>query len=159
MSIYLTDTGETVNDDFPCIRKYQKYFTCEERANKWKIDQTFRPLCIDALIEALGYKKGEKIPSFLFKKLKEYEVASIGYEVLLATIKDERKNIQWAINNKEFKNEIGKISYIFAILSNHWKDSKKKMKIKEKRSKFSVPENINVGSGRGGSRHDISKFL
>ena len=160
MSIYITDIGETVDDSFPCVKRYKRFFTNETAANKWKADQEFRNPCIDELAKAMGYYKNEKLPAYLFKKLKEYEVGSIGYEVLLATIKRKASDIEWAIHNKDFKSEINKINYVFAILSNSWKDTKKKMKTEKRQAQLIVPESIDVDSiGRSGSKHDISKFI
>lgn len=71
----------------------------------------------------LGYQTGQKFPSYIQKKLNELKFYS--YDVILRTIENMQDNILYYMNNKEFKNESGKISYIFAIISNNINDVNK----------------------------------
>ena len=164
MNIYLSDTGETVKDDSPYIKKYRKYFASEEGAKKWKSNYDYRTLCIDEFIKVFRYKKGEVIPKILFKKMKEYEPNAIGYPILLETIKYCEENINWALDNKEFKNEIGKISYVFAIISNNIHDVAKGLSRKQKANNVQEKNNINIDTsltehGCKQNKKDLSRFI
>ena len=94
-----------------------KYYKTKNIYDEWKLQTDKRIECIDVIMELLGYKKGMKLPTIAFKKIGEYEV--YGYDVLFDTIREQIDKIQWALNNKDFKNETGRISYVFAILQNN----------------------------------------
>jgi len=112
----------------------------------------------------MGYKKGQKIPSYLFRKMQEYEPNSIGYPVLLETIKACRESIEWAVSNKEFDGEMAKIAYVFAIISNNYMDVGKRMKQERGSAEKSVEqknipdEDINI-KGCTEKKKDFTDFL
>ena len=78
----------------------------------------------------LGYEDSKDFNSYLAKRLDamSYEYS---YEIILSTIIDCKKSMDYAITHKEFKTDIGKISYLCAIISNNLKDTLKTKQKKE----------------------------
>lgn len=67
------------------------------------------------------------------KKLKELEF--YGYDVINKTIEKTYNSIQYAIQHKEFINDVGKISYIFGIIKNNINDVYKQTVQQEREKK------------------------
>lgn len=110
--------------------------------------------------EFLGYQTGQKFPAYIQKKLNELNYYS--YDVILKTIDKMSDKIMYYMNNKEFKNESGKISYIFAIISNNINDVNKEYQWKRKNEEHEhhteivdIPEEIPTPS----KVKDISSWL
>ena len=58
-----------------------------------------------------------------------------GYDVINKTIDKSYDSIQYALRNKDFRNDVGKISYIFAIIKNNINDVYKQVVKEEKEQK------------------------
>ena len=100
------------------------------------------------------------VPGVLWKNFAKYE--KMGYETVYETIVGERKNIEWALQNKAFKSESGMIMYVCKILENHMMDYYKTIQAVKKQKQINeamqLPEDIEIQNKKQGSR-DISRFL
>ena len=123
--VKLVDTGEMSTNDVAFRAPNKKYFSSEESYIKWNTNKEYRNKCIDKMFEIMGYKPGMILPTYFFKKLKDYE--GVGYEALYNTMITQTKSIQWALNNKNFGGETAKVMYIMAILNNNVMDEYKKI--------------------------------
>ena len=128
-------TGETGTTDTFYKADNGKYYKSKEVYDIWNKENENRKKVIEKFaIDFLDYEPGQVFPTVLTKKLKELEF--YGYDVINRTIDKAYNSIQYSIQHKEFKNDIGKISYIFAIIKNNINDVYKQVlreeKIKEK---------------------------
>lgn len=123
--VKLVDTGEFSDSSISFKAPNKKYFSNEEAYIKWNTNKEYRNKCIDKMFEIMGYKPGMILPTYFFKKLKDYE--GVGFEALYNTMNSQSKAIQWALNNKNFGGETAKIMYIMAILNNNVMDEYKKI--------------------------------
>lgn len=159
-------TGEEGTSDI-FVKIDGKYYKNQQVYNAWNKENAKRKEVIDVICyEFLDYETGQKFPTVLTKKLKELEF--YGYEVVLETIRKCSSSIEYAVKTKNFKNEVGKISYIMAIVQNNindvYKEHNRKEKLKEKQDKQTIHfeaensvEIMNIGSKHKGK--DISDFL
>lgn len=132
-----------------------KYYKTEEIYNHWRHESEDRKKCIDLICEYADYKI---VPTYLNKIVADFG-KKVGYDVLLDTIRECENEFLWANSNKEFNNEIGRLSYYKAIIGNRVVDVYKRHRlIKEQEKQMeSVPieafENIdNVGCHTGGGK-------
>lgn len=140
--IKLQDTGEFSTSDVAYKAPNKKYYSSEEAYLKMKTNAEYRQKCIDKMFDLLGYKNNMVIPTFFYKKLKEFE--GIGYDVLLDTMNGKENDIYWAIKNKIFAGETAKVMYITAILNNNIMDYYKRKIAREKEEKRLNDINSNV---------------
>ena len=163
--VKLQDTGEYSTSDVAYQAPNKKYYSSEAAYKKMIINTTYRQKCIDGMYELLGYKEFMKIPTYFYKRLKECE--GYGYDVVYRCIQIKAKDIQWALNNKEFNTEVGKMMYIWAILNNSMNDALKEVvterreeerKIKKIQSEDEVDVDLDIGTVK---QHtvNISRFL
>lgn len=160
-------TGEIGTTDTFYKADNEKYYKSKEVYDIWNKENENRKKVIEKFaIDFLDYKPGQVFPTVLTKKLKELEF--YGYDVINQTIDKTYNSIQYAIQHKDFKNDIGKISYIFAIIKNNINDVYRQIlreeKIKEKQKtqtdhfeSISESELMNIGSKK--KARDISEFL
>jgi len=160
-------TGEAGTTDTFYKADNGKYYKSKEVYDIWNKENEDRKNVIEKFaVDFLDYKPGQIFPTVLTKKLKELEF--YGYDVIYRTIDKTYNSIQYAIQHKDFKNDVGKISYIFAIIKNNINDVYKQVlregKIKEKQKtqtdhfeSISESELMNIGSKR--KAKDISEFL
>lgn len=73
--------------------------------------------CVEYIRTLLEYQWDHKLPTILYKKIEEYK--PYGYDVIFRTMVDCTSSMQWALANKSFKNDSGKILYLFAIIGNN----------------------------------------
>lgn len=114
-----------------------KYYKTKEIYIKDRENKEYYKLCIDKLANFLGYCRGKVFPTIVSKKIAELKE---GYscKVIYNTIEKCEDSIVWALQNKEFNNDNGRMSYILAIISNHINDMEnnddiaKKIALKEK---------------------------
>jgi len=137
--------------------KSQKIYDIKQKENQDRQDIIDR-FCYDFL----DYKPGQIFPTILTKKLKELEF--YGYGVINKTIDKSYKSIQYALSTKEFKNDIGKISYIFAIIKNNINDVYRDVLREEKESEttktFEIDTSVDIDNIQ--TQHEeknISKWL
>ena len=123
--VKLVDTGEMSTNDVAFRAPNKKYFSSEEAYIKWNTNKEYRNKCIDKMFEIMSYKPGMILPTYFFRKLKDYE--GVGYEALYNTMIAQTKAIQWALANKSFNGETAKVMYIMAILNNNVMDEYKKI--------------------------------
>lgn len=163
--VKLQDTGEFSTNISAYQAPNKKYYSSKAAYEKMARNAEYRAKCIDAMYSLLEYQSFMKLPTYFYKRLKECE--GYGYDVVYKCILNKAKDIQWAIKNKDFNSEIGKMMYIWAILNNHMNDALKEVaadrRAEEKRSKISaVEESVNVDLDIDNGKQstvDISKFL
>lgn len=119
-----------------------KYYKSKKLYDTWKKENKDRQYVIERFaIEFLDYVPGQVFPTILMKKLKELEF--YGYDVINRTIDKSYNSIQYALRTKEFSNDVGKISYIFAIIKNNINDVYKEV-LREEKEEQSGECNIDV---------------
>ena len=106
-----------------------KYYTSKEAYEEWCKDKEWKKKSVDMIFKLLGYNDGCVAPGVLFKEIEKYR--GMGFEVLYNTIISTIGDVEWAIANKEFHNEVAKIKYIMAIYSNHAIDEYRALKTKK----------------------------
>ena len=111
-----------------------KYYKSKELYDVWNKENEDRKYVIERFAtEFLDYVPGQVFPTILTKKLKELEF--YGYDVINKTIDKSYDSIQYALRTKDFRNDVGKISYIFAIIKNNINDVYKQVANEEKEQK------------------------
>lgn len=157
------DTGEYSTSDCAYRATNGKYWSSEAAYQQWVENKEWRQKSVDALFEILGYQSGMTVPGVLWKNFAKYE--KMGYETVYETIIGERKNIEWAMQNKEFKSEAGLISYVCRTLENHMMDyyktiqAVKKAKEKQKNTQDNEDNNYSDAGLLSSKSHDVSQFL
>lgn len=163
--VKLQDTGEYGTDTSAFKAPNKKYYSSELAYKKMVKNAEYRAKCIDAMYAVLEYQSFMKLPTYFYKRLKECE--GYGYDVVYKCILNKSKDIQWAIRNKDFNSEVGKMMYIWAILDNSMNDALKEIvaerRAKEKKEKTTVVEqSVNVDLDISTKKQhivDISRFL
>ena len=163
--VKLQDTGEYGASNTAYQAPNKKYYSSKAAYEKMAANATYRAKCIDAIYTILEYKTFMKLPTYFYKRLRECE--GYGYDVVYRCMLDKAKDIRWAINNKDFNSEIGKMMYIWAILDNHMNDALKEVtaerRERERKSKnTTVEQSVNVDINiDNGDQHivNISRFL
>ena len=143
--VKLQDTGEYSTSDVAYKAPNKKYYTNEAAYKKMETNSTYRQKCIDSMYELLEYKDFMKIPTYFYKRLKECE--GYGYDVVYRCIQNKAKDIRWALANKDFNSEVGKMMYIWAILNNSMNDALKEVvaeRREEERKNRKSDESVNV---------------
>lgn len=155
-------TGEYgTNETF--IKIGTKYYKSQEIYDKDRRRKDLHKKIVDTILnEFLGYQQGQIPSSLLFKKLKELEFYD--NEVILKTIEQQSDTIKYWMNNKEFKNDNGKIAYMFAIIKGSindiYKEWKREKDLEQKLHKtdYNIPINIDIEINKQDGK-DLSKWL
>ena len=156
-------TGEEgTNDTFVKIGDH--YYKSQAVYDEYRHEIDTRKLIVSKIAnEFLGYHKGQKFPAYINKKLGEFSYYKA--DVILKTIEKKNDSIMYFMQNKEFKSESGKISYIFAIISNNINDvnkeyqwHKKAEQQEHKTEMISVPE-ITISAPVNSGVRDITNWL
>lgn len=144
------------------IKKTNKYYTSKEAYEKWESNKIYRQKCIDLMYEILQYKEFMKLPGFFWKKLSSWE--SYEYKVVYRCMQNNYKNMCWAIINKDFGSETGKVMYLSAIIENNLNDALKEINAENKL--YTSAKNDDIADmidldviGKKQSKKDISRFL
>lgn len=97
-----------------------KYYKSKEIYYRHLREERGRKKLIDFIVfEILNYKRKQKIPSLLFKRIKELN-KKYNYKVIYETFVQNKKNISYWLNlENKFKDETGKINYMMAIITNN----------------------------------------
>lgn len=122
-----------------------KYYKSKELYDVWNKENEDRKRVIERFAtEFLDYVPGQVFPTVLTKKLKELEF--YGYDVINKTIDKSYKSIQYALRIKDFRNDVGKISYIFAIIKNNINDVYKQVLAEEKDQKreYNIDTSVDI---------------
>lgn len=85
-------------------------------------------------IDLMDYSPGQPFPPLIGKRLKELEFYD--RKIIYQTIVEIKNDLIFAMSRTTFKNDAGRISYIFAAIKNHINDVYKKEKAKEKVAKI-----------------------
>lgn len=126
-------TGEWGNTDTYYKAPNNKYYKSQEIYEAWVRNNKSRKIVLQRFAtDFLDYKPGQIFPTLLVKKLKELEF--YGYDVINKTIDKSYDAIQRALSSISFDNDIGKISYIFAIIKNNINDVYKAVSAENKRA-------------------------
>ena len=118
---------------------------------------------LDYLLELMKYKPGMKLPTITYKRIEEYR-ETCGFDILYKTFKIQTPAIQWALDNKEFKNETAKVNYIFAIIQNNIgavllaQEKAKKSEDKTAASDI-IPPDIDIHNDFVRKRRDLSAYV
>lgn len=112
------DTGEYSTSDIAYKAPNGKYYSSETVYKDITLQNKCFKDCVDCLVDLTGYGN-LPFPTTLTKQLTELK--PYGYDVVLETILQQRKSLQWAVANKKFKNEYQRFSYLFAIIKNNIK--------------------------------------
>ena len=157
------DTGMLVSASDAWKAPDGKYYSSQGAFKHLENEKMYRQKCLEELGNILGYKDGQKFPTIVAKRIKEYKV--YGYDTVLQTILDKKQIILYNLCNKTFASEYNKVSYIMAIITNSINDVYKRKKTEEKdvrvnESVATMEEVTAVNSPVNTSNiHDISKFL
>lgn len=119
-------SGEVGTSDL-FIKIGTKYYKSQEIYDEYKLKANLHKKIVDVIVnDFMNYQSGQIFPTILTKKLKELEFYP--NEVILKTIEKNHDTIQYWMNTKDFSNDIGKISYIFAIIKGNINDIYKEWK-------------------------------
>lgn len=136
-----------------------RYWSSKKAWERKQSQLLYRSKCIDLFRELLAYMPSVPLPTYVYKLLGTLE--GYGYDVVYQTFVDKSKDIQWALDNKQFNNEYGKVKYVFSIVQNSINYVYKRMQ-KEKTRVAMIPEvteeNIELKQ-RQQETKDISRFL
>lgn len=157
------DTGELVPSNEAYKASNGKYYSSAEAFKHISDEKMYRQKCLEELGNILGYSDGQKFPTIVPKKLKEYSF--YGYKVVLQTIISKKADIVYSISHKDFASEYNKVSYVMAIITNSINDVKKKIDKEQRLQHISsnaiTSEEMESTQTLGCHEdiHDISKFL
>ena len=140
----------------------KKYYSSQEAWNNIQKQIKIKDECIDYLMDVLGYKPGMKLPTITYKKIEEYR-EPYGFDVLLDTMQQQSRQIEWALKNKNFQNETGKIMYLFAIFQNHaieaWRNNDARENATNRKQEV-LPSNLELSENTyNKTTKNITKFL
>ena len=154
-------TGERGTTDTFYKAENGKYYKSKEVYEAWHKENEDRKKIIQKFAaEFLDYVPGQVFPTVLAKKLKELEF--YGYDVINRTIDLTYDSIQYAIQHKNFKNDVGKISYIFAIIKNNINDIYKQtvQEEKEKKIVYEIDDSVDINNIQTNHKEkNIKKWL
>jgi hypothetical protein len=124
-----------------------KYYKSQEIYDDYKKQSYLHKRIVDIIAnDFLDYQQGQIFPTVLNKKLKELEFYP--NEVILQTIEKNYDNIKYWMASKNFSNDIGKISYIFAIIKNcindTYKDWKRNKEIKVHENNTNIDLSLDI---------------
>ena len=154
-------TGEIGNSDIFYKADNGLYYKSKELYEEYKQEAEYRRKIIDFFcIELLGYEKGCAFPTVLTKKLESLSVYS--NKTIWATILYKEEDLRyWASVEDKFKNDYGKICYLFVIIVNHINEVQKKIKAQKRAYTPTVeaPPEIEDISNQINQNKDISQWL
>ena len=137
------------------------YYKSKELYEEYKTEAEYRRKIIDFFcIELLGYEKGCTFPTVLTKKLES--LSAYSNKTIWATILYKEEDLRyWASVEGKFKNDFGKICYLFVIIVNSINEVQKMVKAKENQltSAVEIPPEIEDISNKTNQNKDISKWL
>lgn len=124
--VKLQDTGDYSTSDVSYKAPNGKYYSSKESYEKLLNEHKMRTKCVDKIVDLFGLKPGMKLPTLFYKRINE--LAIYGFEVVYNTIVNNESSITWALENKEFNSEVGKVQYVMAIIQNNINEEYKKYK-------------------------------
>lgn len=166
MLVKACDTGEKIDKIIAWQAPNKKYYTSKSAYETMRKQTDARNNCIDLMYKLLDYQSFMKIPTFFYKKLKEWE--GYGYDVILKAMELKSEAVEYSLRTKQFNSEGTKIMYVSAIIENSLTDAmklvaKEKKLIAQAEQRSSLDENINTDSeinvNRKQESKNISKWL
>lgn len=161
-------TGEQgTNETFIKIGKH--YYKSQEIYDNDKKERELRKELRDKILKIiiedfLEFAPGQPFPTQVTKKLSELKFYSD--DVILKTIEKNYDNIKFFMKNKEFKNDYGRICYIFAIIGNNISDvykaemrTQRRLENKKSKDVEDLFPATNSNSKLKNNTNDISSFL
>ncbi|NFF75927.1 hypothetical protein FCV38_02740 [Clostridium sporogenes] len=168
-----------------CEKQYDDLMEFKSNELKW-FDELYNHIKI-----ILGYTDEQLLPNYLITRLQDLRNGTVmqkgigrivkskegyRYEVILDTFLSQSDKIEWAFNNKQFKNEKNKINYMMAIIENNINDNyiyfkeKENSQIRKKQNNLMQEEkefikhnkdliNNNLSVSKKYKKNGISKFL
>lgn len=107
-------TGKKGNSD-EFVKIKGKYYESQETYDTVQKQKDLHGKIVDTIcFDFLSYRPGQVFPTMLPKKLNE--LSFYDNEVILQTIENNAKEIQYWLSNKQFDSDSGKIAYMFAIV-------------------------------------------
>jgi len=111
-----------------------KYYSSKEGYERFVYNNHYRNKSIDLIRDMMGYVLPQmQLPTITYRKIEETFKEPIGYDVLYDTLVSQKKNIEWAFQNKEFGSESARVMYLFGIVNNHYMEEWRK-KVAKKRA-------------------------
>ena len=154
-------TGEIGNSDIFYKADNGLYYKSKELYEEYKQEAEYRRKIIDFFcIELLGYEEGCMFPTVLTKKLES--LSAYSYKTIWATILYKEEDLRyWASVEDKFKNDYGKICYLFVIIVNHINEVQKKINAQKRAYTPTVeaPPEIEDISNKTNQNKDISQWL
>ena len=137
------------------------YYKSKELYDEYKQEAEYRRKIIDFFcLELLGYEKGCTFPTILTKKLES--LSAYSNKTIWATILYKEDDLRyWASVEDKFKNDYGKICYLFVIIVNHINEVQKKIKAQKRAyiPTVETPPEIEDISNQTNQNKDISQWL
>ena len=131
--------------------------------------QLYKQIISFIAVELMGYSSGQPFPPLIGKRLKELEFYD--RKIIYATLLEIKENLIYAMAKNNFKNDSGKIAYIFAAIKNNINDvykreiEKEKVANKSKVASEKFVEQVTMFDINSEIKHtkqkvrDVSKFL
>lgn len=139
------------------------YFKNKGIYDEWRAKTETRKKINDLIADFTGYYNGEIFPTIVPKKIKEleetYDIFTV-YETML----DKKNDIRYAMDSMEFSSDLGKCSYLMAIIVNSINDVWKRRKKEEEESKrikniIFEEDYSNIKNNTEQKGKNISRFL
>ena len=151
-----------LSDDF--IKINGRYYKTQAIYDEDKKKKEIRKELVDYICnEFLDYQKGQPFPPILPQKLKELEFYD--NEIILETFRQKTQEIHNSLKTKQFETDIGRLSYMFAIVKNHIADVKKQYDYSKRQAQTIKNNNLQAESadmniiGSTASAKNISGWL
>lgn len=136
-----------------------KYYTSKTAYDALLQERECRLKCLDLIGASLQYPEGSKLPTIAYKRLGE--LSPFGYSVVLQVIREHMRDIEWAMRNRDFRDDSGRVMYIFGIIKNNVGQKYRESKRVEKPNTPSVDYLSCSTETRNAAQktRDISRFL
>lgn len=160
-------TGEFGNS-LEYVRHDNHWWKSEEVYQQFIKNKQYRTKAYDLYAQIVGYVEGQPFPGYIHKRFKKLEW--YGWECVYQNMLNCQSSMEWAVNTKNFNNEIGEIAYLFAIMEGNINDCYSKMKkqkaeearnkaIAERSVKYINDVDLSSAQCAPKKNHDISKWL
>lgn len=169
---YILEEGKKKGIYFCNECEYKQYMLHQqELQQQQELDnlekQKFNELDVYIAAEILGYEIGQIVPPFLKKRVKKL-AQTYDYEVIKLCFEYLKRDLQYYMNNKEFRDDQHKVNYIMVVVENNINDTykiwKRKKEIQLKQAKMDAVSEIDLAIVPSNivkkqKTNDISSFL
>ena len=118
------------------------WFKSKEVYDNWRNDVEKTKAINEMIANFTGYYDGQVFPTIVPRKIKELKEV-YGLDTIYETFVEKEKDIQYAMDAKEFNTDLHKCSYIMAIIANNINDVWNRKKREEKNK---VKEEVELNS-------------